>query len=88
MAEQVWGTGYGSKRHIPDERGIRTQQRRSGESRFAAAACSPEQVFLETFSDRPDEARSVMAKTACVRCAKKAGAKPCVRCNGTGHEPA
>lgn len=89
MENQVWGTGYGSKRHIPDERGIREQSGGRTTRRFANAACSPDMIFLEFFSDSalPSEVNAVMAKTSCVRCTKKAGAIPCVRCGGTGHDP-
>jgi hypothetical protein len=85
MADDVvWGTGYGSKRHIPDERGIQEREsaRVSSRRRWAQAACSST-VFLETFADGADR-DFVMAKTPCTRCAKKAGVVACPTCNGAG----
>lgn len=83
MADQVWGTGYGSKRHIIAE-GTRKEEstKRYGRERYAQAACSSE-IHLSFFSDTSDK-EQVMAKSACPRCAKKAGMKPCEACHGAG----
>lgn len=87
MSEIIWGTGYGSKRHIPDVNGIqepRDNARRgtTRSRRYAVAACSM-QIFIDTFADGADR-DLVMAKTPCTRCAKKAGVIPCPTCTGSG----
>lgn len=84
MSDLVWGTGYGSKRHIPGEEVIK----QGPYGRGARAACSPDMIYLDTFSDDPATEATVMRKTPCVRCAKKAGVKACTSCNGSGVVPA
>lgn len=82
---QVWGTGYGAKRHLPDQNGIQPS-RFSTSMRQAQAACSPTTIFLTAFSDDESEVdrKFVMAKAACTRCAKQADLKICLTCSGTG----
>jgi hypothetical protein len=86
MAEQVWGTGYGSKRHLvnPDTRKDEPA-RRYGRDRYAEAACS-NAIYLSFFSDgtQEGEGEAVMNKPACPRCTKKAGKRVCPTCKGAG----
>lgn len=84
----VWGTGYGSKRHLVAE-GTRKDQstRRYGRERYAQAACSTE-IHLSFFADDPVKQDEVMSKGVCNQCAKKAGLKDCGTCSGTGKVPA
>jgi DnaJ-class molecular chaperone len=84
--EQVWGIGYGNKRHLIRE-GTRKDQgeRKYGRDRYAVAACSSE-IHLSFFSDgtHDGEGADVMKKAPCPRCAKKAGLHICPTCNGSG----
>ena len=85
-AEPVWGTGYGSKRHLVDPATRQAEpRRRFGRDRYALAQCSS-QINLSYFSDGPgaDEGVAVMKKPACPRCAKKAGLTTCPTCEGRG----
>lgn len=86
MAEQVWGTGYGSKRHLVDPETRKDEPKRKyGRDRYATSQCSST-IYLSFFSDgtQDNEGEAVMKKPACPRCLKKAGAKVCGTCNGTG----
>lgn len=90
MADDVvWGTGYGSTRHLV-EPGTRKDEgeapkRVYGRDRYATAQCSST-VFLSFFSDKEGEydGEQVLKKKMCTRCAKKAGEKTCPTCNGAG----
>lgn len=86
MADQVWGTGYGSKRHLINNetrRGKDEPRRQWGRDRYAESQCSST-IFLSFFSDVEGEEEQVMSKPACPRCAKKAALLVCPTCKGAG----
>lgn len=84
MSEQVWGTGYGSKRHLV-RLGSRKDEptNRYGRQRYALSDCSST-IYLSFFSDVAADAEDVMKKLPCPRCAKKAGQRTCPTCDGAG----
>jgi hypothetical protein len=83
MAEQIWGTGYGAKRHLVAEGTRIYGTRRDWSQPKAQAGCSSE-IYLSFFADVEDERDSVMAKQACTKCAKQALLKTCPTCQGAG----
>ena len=86
MSDVVWGTGYGSKRHLVNPETRKSEPKAKwGRDRYAESACSSA-IFLSFFSDctQEHEGQAVMAKLICPRCAKKAGVQVCPTCAGSG----
>lgn len=83
--EVVWGTGYGSKRHVVREGTRKDEPKKQwGRDRYAEAACSST-IFLSFFSDvYGDDPAKIMRLPACPRCAKKVALVPCGTCGGSG----
>lgn len=79
----VWGTGYGSKRHLVRLGSRKTEPTsRYGRQRYALSDCSST-IYLSFFSDA-EGGEDVMKKPACPRCARKASQKVCPTCDGAG----
>lgn len=73
MAEEqaeVWGLGYGSRRHLVNLE-TRTLGKRTWNNRLSAQAQCSDGTWLDKFEDNETDRLLVMRKTMCIRCANK-----------------